>query len=757
MDTSYFDARNARPDIRRLSDGNIAEISTGNASNTTMLTNEAGCGSKSGQMLLDPSSTLCESPSILPISNPPRIEHALELPGTDLSSLQAVRPRLMNHGRSKSVSNRVSFSPGLGASSIPTLSSSSSVQHLKASSHVRSQSSFGSTTPFLGEQTLGSPLARQIESGLRVYQDSMGSALEHRTGYVNEGHGGGNYFMNRDHEETVQGHQSIQMSPYEQTYHQGHASLQDAVQKYQNSVTDLRELRPTSTIVSSGAGSLYPSTTNVTGMDSVTGSQETLTLSRRGSEIKLSQSQSSYQQSVKGGLTWALRPHPHQQPSQGSSSAPKDAGFTPMAVQQVQVTIQGYGAEYEQNDHSRSRIHSRRPSRMLESQPEPEPYHGSDLTHSIMDHDDDDGSTMQRSLSIDSEFESFSYKNVTLLNDVNMEAMMNQGKNVGGTTTGSGSNVVQAMQGQDMNESLPGGISASNSTLGTVGYVASGSPGTLKCMIQSLGVGSSNSSRPISSADAANNVVPSQPPTSEATSKRERERENRREASSGYLFGLGSLARSRSRSRSRASSAATSSHGGASSTPPPLPIPAEGLAMYSGISSNPNSTSPMPSAPPSATVPSSSGHSIFGFGNGSFTKLPGSKSDSKAGSRNGSTTSLTLQSMGPGVISMLMRSNTAGSTGTLTPTKKSSNSSLGVTTPASVAASHHYHQQSLASDDEHGSRAVSRRNSAVGAGSGGEREKTSFTSSPLAMPANTTATPNNNASITPLLLERHDD
>ncbi|KAF9364746.1 hypothetical protein BGX34_000550 [Mortierella sp. NVP85] len=678
-DTSYFDARNARPDIKRLSDGNIAEISSGYVSSgagAALESNEVDPGSTTPARFLDPTTALSESPpkfSSSPIASAtgtmPSSEPAAPLAFEPISAHLA-RPKLMNHGRSKSVSNRVSFSPGLGASTFSALMSSASIQNLRSSSPTRTH-----TRMYSADQTPSSPLAREFDSG--VHRGSHG----HQVKSANEGIS--HFTLDQDQEGKVPIRAPSRRTSYFEPKDKRKSQI--VFQQGPSSVTDLRELKPTSATNLEGSGEMY-----------AVDAQQPPILDRRPSDAKLSRSQSK-----SGMLTWALHPRQHQHspphPLQSSNSSItlNDDGPYPMTLQPQQhqskqsvsqiATPQGSGTEYELSENSRPRLHSRRPSRMLESKLDPEPYHDSDLSGSMMEphHDDDDGGTaMQRSLSIDSEFESFSYKNVTLLNDVNMEAM-NQGKQTANATTGSGSNI-STTQGHETNESFPTSGQAPSAS-------GTSTPGTLKSMIQSLGVGG-GSSKQASTIDVTtnHNAAGGHTGVSDTICKRERSRENRREGSTGF-FGLGSLARSRSRSRSRASSAAASTHGGATSTPPPtavppLPIPAEGFAAYAYP--NPNSPGPLQAlgaGPASASAIANSGHTIFGFGNGSSSKLPGSRSESKAGSRNGSTTSLTLQSMGPGVLSMLMRSGPGASTGgsgSLTPTKKTSNSSLGVSAAA---------------------------------------------------------------------------
>ncbi|KAF8934346.1 hypothetical protein BGZ58_005774 [Dissophora ornata] len=850
-DTSYFDARNARPDIRRLSDGNIAEISSGQAGisdDATALVNTEPA----------PKAPLSKSPSVASAMITPSasifgLDSAASTPtASDQASAQTVRPRLMNHGRSKSVTNRVSFSPSFAASALSTLSSPSSIHHMKPSSPVHPQSRIvAGMPPFLAEQTLGSPLARQIENELRVqHHQPLAStpAVSIRSGVDVMGSGG--YFMPLDYEKPLlssQDSRSTLASLYEQEQQQqqqGYDHGEFSTFRYSRGMTDLRELRPTSNSSNAIVMELLPSTDieySAAGVAQGEGYERGLwssSSSRRGSESK-----SQHSMSLKStGLTWAVQPHPHQQspplpPPSSLPSSINDAesglGIQQSATPGLLTALSNQGqeqrgladpasADREQQDpySVRLRPQSRRPSRVRELEPELD----HDMDHDILSHHHDDdrcaGSgtgamAMQRSLSIDSEFESFSYKNVTLLNDVNMEAMMNQGKNLAnaqpsGLTVAAATTAAAASQASEVDEgsNITTGSHSSNHHVSNIlpnsagygiptsGGSGSSTPGTLKSMIQSLGVGGGSHSKQTSSSDtsAAGGSMSGVPVSSassntDSTSKRERPRESRREGSSVYLLGLGSLTRSRSRSRSRASSAAASNsnsggNGGASSstpppasssTPPPLPVHPHLSALSSTevspamIGSSSISNKPEYQAPPlPAPVATSSGHTIFGFGNVSFTKLPGSKSESRTGSRNGSATSLVLQSIGPGMLSMmLMRGSSPGASasaaatgnsgggnsnngsGTSTPKKKNSNSSLG-------SVQHHHHGHF---DDEHGSSGVSRRGSAVSvtAGGGESREKSLF-SSPLAMMPVTSSSGNgSNVEITPLMLERHED
>ncbi|GJJ69241.1 serine/threonine-protein kinase RIM15 [Entomortierella parvispora] len=239
MDTSYFDARNARPDIRRLSNGNITDISSGNVAGPDHSDDAQTLGASALRVPQQPSQDdslrrLSDSPSAMSISSQlqpqltqpqqqnqqqspiptspaftvastsPSIRSVSTVAATDRASIQTIRPRLMNHGRSKSVSNRVSFSPSATASAAATTMigvvdssfsssySSSSIHRSNTqvlSSGFNGDSSAGynhgayTTPPFLAEQPLGSPLARQIEAelsrteGHQQQPQSLGGAL----------------------------------------------------------------------------------------------------------------------------------------------------------------------------------------------------------------------------------------------------------------------------------------------------------------------------------------------------------------------------------------------------------------------------------------------------------------------------------------------------------------------------------------------------------------------------------------------------
>ncbi|KAF9120042.1 hypothetical protein BGW39_011706 [Mortierella sp. 14UC] len=856
MDTSYFDARNARPDIRRLSNGNMAEIASGkaavsdNAANDTF-DNAAVTSNNTSSKQLEPNAALTEYPSMLPTTMTPSIsavdlESGTSSPSpTERMSMQTARPRLMNHGRSKSVSNRVSFSPGFPTHSNTLSSSSSSLHRIRPSSS--SQMGVG-MPPFLAEQLLGSPLAKQVENELWAQSHTLSASSSVQSAIVGSDPASNpNYSAGLDYGKSLPSMESRSTLASLHEREQDQEATFGPVYNPLTGVTDLRDLQPVSTASASSTNKELPLTplekanAPERGLRVETGVRQPPSPMRKTSDPRL-QHQPSYQQSLRSsGLTWALQP---QSPS--SPLAARNTDELPSVPQQPSSSLgtavhqaSDISSEPDQETFPRPRLHSRRPSRNHEYDHNQEP---DEMDRDIMNqqrHGDGNGTMMQRSLSIESEFESFSYKNVTLLNDVNMEAMMMQGKLAANATTNLSGGLGQAgepftpivgelsisqgpldppeIDGQQQSSSAGLGDATSYGVASLSAPVSgSGGPSTLKSMIQSLGVGSgsqgshskqSSSSEPGSTTSAA--PTSSTSVTSE-TSKRDRPREARREGSSGYLLGLGSLTRSRSRSRSRSSSAAHSSTAGTppvsgltsifTSTQHPLSGPVDG----NGVSTSPLSGGPVSAgliaSAPVAPLPTSSGHTIFGFGNGSSTKLPGSKSGSRAGSRNGSTTSLSLQSMGPGMISMMLKRSSPGggnssSTGSgcggvgggggmLTPTKKNSTSSL--RDPPHPLALHHAN-----SEDEHDGlmvlrrnnnyhMSVSRRGSAVSitGGNGGEtssshmvmsssyssnKERTFFSSPLSAMPiaAAAAATGASAASctvpISPLVLERHED
>ena len=683
--------------------------------------------------------------------------------------------------------------------------------------------------PFLAEQPLGSPLAKQIESELWAQSHSItGSASLQSARVDGDPASNPNYFVGLDYGKPLPSMESRSTLASLHEHEQFQEAPFDPVYNPVTGVTDLRDLQPAPTSSSSAKDSPLALSEKLSGPERglrvETGHRQPSSPMRKVSDPRL-QHQSSNQQSLRSsGLTWALQP---QSPS-SPLAAPDVDGLPPVPQQpssSLGTTVHqasDISTEPDQESYPRPRLHSRRSSRNHEYDHNQEP---DEMDRDIMNqqqHGDGNGTMMQRSLSIESEFESFSYKNVTLLNDVNMEAMMTKGKlaanaNVRGLGPAGGPSTpivgeLAISQGPldppESGHSLAGMIDSSNNGPGPLSAPFSGSgTSTLKSMIQSLGVGSgsqgshskqSSSSEPSTTTSAA--PTSSTSATSE-TSRKDRPREIRREGSSGYLLGLGSLTRSRSKSRSRSSSAAPSTT--ADGTPPVagLSVVSSTQQLTEGASGSPLSASAsagLVASAPAPPPPTSSGHTIFGFGNGSSTKLPRSKSGSRAGSRNGSSTNLTLQSMGPGMISMMLKRSSpgggngsgnggsgGGGGGMLTPTKKNSTSSL--RDPPHPLALHHAN-----SEDEHdGSMAlrrnnyncVSRRGSAVsitggnGGGGGGSgemmmssyssnKERTFFSSPLSAMPvaaavAATGATGASAASyavpISPLVLERHED
>ncbi|KAK3809909.1 MAG: hypothetical protein JOS17DRAFT_764568, partial [Linnemannia elongata] len=814
----------------------MAEIASGNAATSDNAANatfdNAAASRNSASKQLDTNIILTASPTMLPTMTPSTsavdLESGTSSPNsTERTSTQTARPRLMNHGRSKSVSNRVSFSPGFGSSLSNTLSSSSSSLHrIRPSSS--SQMGIG-MTPFLAEQPLGSPLAKQIESELWAQNHSLaGSASMQSVRVGGDPASNLNYFAGLDYGKPLPSMESRSTLASLHEREQFQEAPFDPVYNPVTGITDLRDFQPAPTSFSSAkdlplALSEKPSGPE-RGLRVETGHRQPSSPMRKASDPRL-QHQSSNQPSLRSsGLTWAL-----QSQSPSSPLTVLDVDGPPPVPQQPSSSLvttvhqaSDISTEADQESYPRPRLHSRRPSRNHEYDHSQEP---DEMDRDIMNqqqHGDGNSTMMQRSLSIESEFESFSYKNVTLLNDVNMEAMMTQGKltanaNVAGLGTAGGPSTptvgeLGISQGPldlpGSGQSLAGMSDSSNYGPGPLTAPVSGSGNsTLKSMIQSLGVGSgsqgshskqSSGSEPGSTTSAA--LTSSTSATSE-TGRKDRPREVRREGSSGYLLGLGALTRSRSRSRSRSSSATHSTTAGG--TPP-----VSGLSVISSTQQLTEGASGSPlSAPASAGLitsapvpppPASSGHTIFGFGNGSSTKLPRSKSGSRAGSRNGSTTSLTLQSMGPGMISMMLKRSSpgggngsgnanggsgGGGGGMLTPTKKNSASSL--RDPPHPLALHHAY-----SEDEHDGlmalrrnnyNCVSRRGSAVsitggnGGGGGGSGEmimsssyssnkERIFFSSPLsAMPVAPAAAATGASAasctvpISPLVLERHED
>lgn len=687
--------------------------------------------------------------------------------------------------------------------------------------------------PFLAEQPPGSPLAKQIESELWAQSHSLTGLASMQSARVGgDPASNPNYFAGLDYGKPLPSMESRSTLASLHEREQFQEVPFDPVYNPVTGVTDLRDLQPAPTSSSSAKDSPLALSEKPSGPERglrvETGHRQPSSPMRKASDPRL-QHQSSNQQSLRSsGLTWALQP---QSPS--SPLAALDVDGLPPVPQQPSSSLgttvrqaSDISTEPDQESYPRPRLHSRRPSRNHEYDHNQEP---DEMDRDIMNqqqHGDGNGTMMQRSLSIESEFESFSYKNVTLLNDVNMEAMMTQGKltanaNVAGLGQAGGPSTplvgeLAISQGPldppESGQSLAGMSDSSNYGPGPLSAPVSGSgTSTLKSMIQSLGVGSgsqgshskqqSSSSEPGSTTSVA--LTSSTSATSE-TGRKDRPREVRREGSSGYLLGLGSLTRSRSRSRSRSSSATHSTTAGG--TPP-----VSGLSVVSSTQQLGEGASGSPlSAPASAGLvvsapapppPASSGHTIFGFGNGSSTKLPRSKSGSRAGSRNGSTTSLTLQSMGPGMISMMLKRSSpgggngsgnggsgggnggGGGGGMLTPTKKSSTSSL--RDPSHPLALHHANSEDeydgLMALRRNNYNCVSRRGSAIsitggnGGGGGGSgemmmsssyssnKERTFFSSPLSAMPvaAAAAATGASAASctvpISPLVLERHED
>ncbi|KAG0023885.1 hypothetical protein BGZ81_007899 [Podila clonocystis] len=760
-DTSYFDARNARPDIRRLSDGNIADIAAGNVGASETLAGDVGNNifnsdstvatvrDEPSSTVLPPSSGLTMSPSA---SSTTGVETAASSPSSNSrSSVQTVRPRLTNHGRSKSVSNRVSFSPGYGTSTLSTLSSSSSIHRTKPSvSSSISQQGFGSIPPFLAEQPLGSPLARQIENELsRTNQPTLTSAMH--SGFANTtGPLSGGYNSNMDNGRSLpsQESRSTLASLREHSHDLDQDEALDEAYGYHRGV-DVDLVRAPSSF---GLG---------LGL-TVESQQAPLILPQRKSSL---QHQPSFQKTLRSG---SIPPPPSlsgplvfRESELGSTvdhrrpSTSKRGSYAEVKSSAMKYDLEGkcYGVA---DSHD----------------PTMDPHLDPDHPHHHKD-TQDGGVMMQRSLSIESEFESFSYKNVTLLNDVNMEAMMMQGKALAATAlTGSGSNLASTPP-------ISGSIKEVSELLVTSTETQGSGSGTLKSMIHSLGAHSKQSSSSGTMVNSGSSLFGGPESRKGSTDSKLRDKEGRREgSSSGLLLGFGSLSRSRSKSRSRSSSAATNSALNSSLATVPSGSVLTASPAHSSHGLHPMSTqfpaSLAPAASPSSgaeggsapILPASlglaslNGHSasssssagtVFGFGigsNGSQSRLPvgggngsGSKAGSRAGSRNGSTTSLILQSMGPGMISMMLKRSSPGgnSSGYLTPTKKASSQSV-----ASSFIGYH--------DSEDG-----------GHGDCVKDTKTLF-SSPLMMPAGsstshheTTATPVSSSPISPLVLETHGD
>ncbi|KAF9377526.1 hypothetical protein CPC16_011786 [Podila verticillata] len=757
-DTSYFDARNARPDIRRLSDGNIADIATGNAGASEAPTGAAGDSVFRGQSteaitseepsttVLPPSSGLTMSPSV---SSATGLDTAASSPSSNSrSSAQTVRPRLMNHGRSKSVSNRVSFSPGFGTSTLSTLSSSPSIHRMKLSvSSSSSQQGSGSVPPFLAEQPLGSPLARQIENELsRANHPTLSSTMHSGFGANATGPLSGGYVSNLDYERSLPTQESrstlASLREHDHDHDHGHDHDQDEALNTAYGYHRADEMTEAPSSFSLGLGLAMEA------------QQAPLILPQRKSSL---QHQPSFQKVLRSG---SMAP-----PSPLSGPLVFRESETGSGMDHRRPSTSKRGSYAEIKSTAKYEHESKRYGVTDCHDPSLDPHLDPDHPHHHKD-SQDGGVMMQRSLSIESEFESFSYKNVTLLNDVNMEAMMMQGKALAAAAmTGSGSNLASTPP-------IPGSTKeATELPMSTETPQGSGS-GPLKSMIHSLGAHSKQSSSAGTMVNSGSNFFGGPESRKGSTDSKLRDKESRREgSSSGLLLGFGSLSRSRSKSRSRSSSAATTS------TPNSSSVTASGTGLtaspahshgihptpqFSGLAhaASPASgaeggSAPMLSASLGPVGPSN-GHSasssssagtVFGFGigsNGSQNRLPlggpGSKAGSRAGSRNGSTTSLILQNMGPGMISMMLKRSSPGggnNSGYLTPTKKAS--------VASSIGGHH--------DPEDG-----------GHGDGVKETKTLF-SSPLMMPTGnnstshheSTATPVSSSPISPLILETHED
>ncbi|KAG0363709.1 hypothetical protein BG005_008079 [Podila minutissima] len=683
-DTSYFDARNARPDIRRLSDGNIADISAGNVGASETLAGAVGDNVFN--------SGLAEA--IVP----------------DESSITVLPP-----------------STGLTIKK-PSVSSSASHQ------------GFGSIPPFLEEQPLGSPLASQIENELsRTSQPTLMSTMH--SGFVNAtGHLSGGYISNMDYERPLPSQESrstlASLREHSQDLDQDEAL--DAAYGYHRGVD-----------------------VNMTGAPSSFGLGLGLAVETHQAPLILPQRKSS------------LQHQPSFQKSLRSGSIPPPSPFSgPLVFREGES---GSSADHRRPSTSKRGSYAEGKSSAMKYELEGKRYGVADSHDSTMDphldpdhphhHKDtqDGGVMMQRSLSIESEFESFSYKNVTLLNDVNMEAMMMQGKALAAAAlTGSGSNIA----------STPpiSGSTKEATELPDRGTETQGSgPGPLKSMIHSLGAHSKQSSSAGTMVNSGSSLFGGPESRKGSTDSKLRDKEGRREgSSSGLLLGFGSLSSSRSKSRSRSSSAATTSAPISSSA-----TATNGAVLTASPAHSSHGLHPMPAQFPANLAPSaspasgaeggsasanshsasssSSAGTVFGFGigsNGSQNRLPvaggngsGSKAGSRAGSRNGSTTSLILQNMGPGMISMMLKRSSPGgnSSGYLTPTKKASSQSV-----ASSFVGHH--------DPEDG-----------GHGDSVKETKTLF-SSPLMMSEGNstlhhegTATPVSSSPISPLVLETHGD
>ncbi|KAF9416736.1 hypothetical protein BGZ94_010149 [Podila epigama] len=721
-DTSYFDARNARPDIRRLSNGNIVDIASGNVgadASSTAAANDMGHSDVVEQQQSEvdtpeaapetmvPSvveSSTCSSRSIAVTVSP----DALPPPpttNTDGVSSQPARPRRMNHGRSKSVSNRVSFSPGFGAVALSPLSSSGSIHRVRSSvSSSSSQHGFGVSPPFLASQPPGSPLARQIQDEFfRTSQSTLPSAMntEPNTIGPNCAIESGNISFSSNVNQSVQSRDLGKLLPThesrstlsslredEQDRDREYGGVLGAEYAYSGEVDDVSPMERVETNIAPGARIAVDT---MKALPALPGGS-----SSGGSEA------------AKASLLMKRRSY--IEPSSASSM----------------MKHEGKGSNNNNCDQLDPHLDPDHPE-----------HHRRDTQEG--------GVMMQRSLSIESEFESFSYKNVTLLNDVNMEAMMTQGKALAAAAavSNSGSNLASTPPVTNAKESEPHRLNSASSSEGTGPNLGSGSgPGPLKSMIQSLGGHSKQSSSSATIVNSGSSFFGGSESRKGSTDSKLRDKESRREGSAtGLLLGFGSLARSRSRSRSRSSStaaaaaaaaaAATVGGGGAppgsprpvhighGPTPPKQVLASSSYVLTSVLTSSPVAAGSLRSKNDGelpAVASAGNGHSasssssagtVFGLGtgsNGSQSRLPlsssnsnnngnnnlgcgpggsgsksGSKAGSRAGSRNGSTTSLMLQNMGPGMISMMLKRSSPGgaSSGYLTPTKKSSSQSIG--------------------------------------------------------------------------------
>ncbi|KAG0081056.1 hypothetical protein BGZ92_000384, partial [Podila epicladia] len=541
-DTSYFDARNARPDIRRLSDGNIADISAGNVGASETLAEAVGdsvFNSESAEAIVPDESSTTVLPCSTGLTMSPSASSATGLDTTtsspssnSRSSAQTVRPRLTNHGRSKSVSNRVSFTPGYGGSTLSTLSSSSTAHRTKPSvSSSTSHQGFGSIPPFLAEQPLGSPLARQIENELsRSVQPTITSSVQ--SGFVNStGRLSGGYISNMDYGRSLPSQESrstlASLREHSQDLDQDEAL--DAAYGYHRGVDVNMAGAPSSFGLGLGLA--------------VETHQAPLILPQRKSSL---QHQPSFQKSHRSGSI--PPPSPFSGPlvfREGESGSSADHRRPSTSKRGSYAESKSSAMKYE--------IEGKRYGVADSHDPTMDPHLDPDHPHHHKD-SQDGGVTMQRSLSIESEFESFSYKNVTLLNDVNMEAMMTQGKALAAAAlTGSGSNLASTTP-------IPGSTKEATELPATSTETQGLGPGPLKSMIHALGAHSKQSSSAGTMVNSGSSLFGGPESRKGSTDSKLRDKEGRREgSSSGLLLGFGSLSRSRSKSRSRSSSAATTS------------------------------------------------------------------------------------------------------------------------------------------------------------------------------------------------------